>query len=203
MENKAEAGANAAAYGLGILGTSAKAALPELCKLLDDPKFPQCRSRTLFALCNLGKEGLAVVISRLDSTDTSIRMSAVLAICYSGIGTNAALAVPGLIQILEHDQGSAAVVAAKTLGELYIEPEIVVPALTNCLRGTDSPSPIMKSRQKMAIFALGKFGSKAQSAVPLLLKMAYGPNGGNYWAATNALGKIAPEVLPAAVRKEQ
>src|SRR5205823_6615066 len=137
MGNKAAARADAAAYGLGLLGSSARVAIPELSKLLDDPNLPRCRSRALFALCNLGNEGLAVVLSSMNSSDRNLRISAISAIGFGGIGTNATVAVPALIQILEHGDEEMAFLAGETLGNLRIEPETVVPALVGYLRKAD------------------------------------------------------------------
>lgn len=68
-----------------------------------------------------------------------------------------------------------------------MEPDLVVPALTNCLRSTDL------YLRGAALDALGKFGANARSAVPALIPELYDPDPSVRKWATNALTKVEPD----------
>ncbi len=70
-----------------------------------------------------------------------------------------------------------------------MEPEVVVPVLASALQ-----SPDCRLRQ-CAAHGLGDFGEKAKAAVPALLEALDDPWLKGRLFATNALVKIAPEVL--------
>jgi HEAT repeat protein len=84
--------------------------------------------------------------------------------------------------------------AADALGKLHIEPKKVVPALTLLLQDT-SPAA-----RYLAISGLGNFGTEARSAVPDITPFLESSDEGLRKAATDALRKIAPEVLTNASR---
>lgn len=78
--------------------------------------------------------------------------------------------------------------AADALGGLHIDPEVVVPALTNLVQDS---SPAARF---IAIMALGRFGPAARPAAPLILETLK-TREDLQWVSKNALREIAPEML--------
>ena len=105
------------------------------------------------------------------------------------LGTNASPAVPIFLRHLEHPNHFYRERAADALGNLHIEPETIVPALTHLLRD-DS-----KAARYLAIRGLGSFEFRARSAMPALTALLSDAEDGVRKAATNTLRKIAPEVI--------
>jgi HEAT repeat protein len=109
-------------------------------------------------------------------------------------GTNAAPAVPGLVNWLESKNGYNAEAAAFALGEIRVRPNIGVPALTWAVTNVDSAC------RYAAVDALGSFGPDARTAVPILVACLKDP-----WVASvtaRSLGQIrceAATVVPALV----
>jgi len=79
--------------------------------------------------------------------------------------------------------------AARALGRARLAPEIVVPAVTNAMRFDD-----MRTRVFVA-GALGHFRQEARGAIPVLITALSDPDYRVHMAVTNALSRIAPEVL--------
>jgi HEAT repeat protein len=101
--------------------------------------------------------------------------------------------VPVLIKSLSDEDSRVARSAAYVLGEMTLEPDLVVPAL---LKSLDYPYPDKYGYVRLAaIEALGNFGEAAQSAVPALTKLAQsdplGYVGGTF--AASALKEINPQ----------
>jgi len=105
------------------------------------------------------------------------------------MGTNARPALPRLLGMLATTNYGAAVGAILALGELKLEPHLVVPALTNCLLG-----PVTGLRF-FAAQALGRYGSEACSAVPALVRALDDSSAVVGRCATNALRAIDPQAL--------
>jgi len=197
--DRAEDRARNAQMGFAVLGALASNAVPELVKLLDVRKCPDTGSRAMWILGDLGPDGIAALIRRIESTNGYGGTTAIKVLSHRGLGTNALAAVPFLIRFVASEDEEDAVYAAEMLGNLKIEPEIVVPSLTSALRYSNAPVEYAMNakmnRQQMAAYALARFGRQATLAVPSLLKLAQDSEGYTYHLATNALGKIAPEVL--------
>jgi HEAT repeat protein len=109
---------------------------------------------------------------------------------YPVLASNAAPAVPLLIQCLHDVDPEVREMAAASLGRIALEPAQVVPALTNCL--SVSATPLLRVR---ATWALGVYREHARAAMPSLLNELTDPDPDVREAATNALRLIAPEVL--------
>ena len=105
------------------------------------------------------------------------------------MGSNAQPAVPLLIECLKDKDEMVAKEAAWSLGELQLEPNIVVPAL---ISNADPSRPIPYS---FVLFALGEFGTNARSAVPLLMQAFRSGDEKVRSAATHALENIDPNLL--------
>jgi HEAT repeat protein len=112
---------------------------------------------------------------------------------FEALGTNAAPAVPFLIQSLKNGRPNEAFPAAVMLGVLKLEPGLAVPALTNSVR-----HPIWMVRLS-AVHSLGDFGTNARPALPVLLNMLNDQE--LYEAVTNAIQRIDPETLKRATQK--
>src|SRR5205814_361410 len=105
----------------------------------------------------------------------------------SYLGTNARPAVEMLIRSLDdHTLGGG---AAVVLGRLGLEGDVCVPALERCLL---SPKPALRM---WGAISLGRFGDVAAPAVPELVKALNDGQESVRIEITNALMKIAPEVL--------
>jgi len=102
------------------------------------------------------------------------------------------LALPDLIRSL--DEQEIAYGAAQALGVARVAPELVVPALTNAMRFSDSSSRVFVTD------ALGHFREKARGAVPVIIPLLNDSDDRVRVAATNAVLRIAPEVLTNGVK---
>jgi len=78
------------------------------------------------------------------------------------LGPNAYSLIPLLVKNLQHPNAFAASMNARTLGELKLDPGLVVPALTRCLQ---DPRADLRGE---AARALAEFGSRARLALPAL-----------------------------------
>src|SRR5206468_4022804 len=85
--------------------------------------------------------------------------------------------------------------AAWILGTLKRQPEIVVPALINCLKDVRVPV------RRVAVDALSQFGQQAQGAVPALLEALNDPSAAVRKSASNALWEVDPKALEEALNR--
>ena len=170
------------------LGLDANAAIPELVRLMNDPKAPRTACAAAATLTSIGtREALPPVLTVLTNKNHPGRE--VVALNMFRMGTNAGPAIPALIQCLQDTNAFTTYAAAMSLGELKLAPNLAVPALTATLQASD---PMTRARSAQA---LAHFRSEARSAVPQLLKILQDPDWSARRAATNALRQIAPETL--------
>jgi len=172
-----------------ILGPQAAPAVPALTKLLTP-----WRDRTdaaLMALMFIGEAGFPPLVSVVTNKTAPLayRISAAQRIAAPGMnpGTNTAWAAPPLLSCI--DEPTLAPLAFSALGDLKIEPALVVPILAQRLE--DGNAVVAYA----AAEALGKFGAAASNAVPDLVRALASKNVLVREQATNALIEIAPEVL--------
>jgi HEAT repeat protein len=140
-------------------------------------------------MVQIGPEALWLLVGALTNSQSSSRHRQSAA---WGIGTmesNAAPAIPLLIGCLRDEKSGTAICAATALGRMKIEPAIVVPALTESLGSSNQDM-----RRIVADF-LPNFGNDARMAIPKLVSMLVDPDFTVRQGVTNALQKIAPEVL--------
>jgi len=104
------------------------------------------------------------------------------------LGTNAGPTVPLLIQELKHPNHYYRERAASTLAGLDIEPDIVIPALRSALSDV---SPAVRFH---AIDGLANFGTRARPAAAGILRIMQEEENLR-WTASNALTRIAPDML--------
>jgi len=182
--------AGRAALAFATLGRTAESAIPDLTKILNQTSGGDSRARAAFALGNIGPRGLPPLLFVLTNQQApKAQATAFAAWSISYLGTNARPAVPYLVTLLR--DASPAIVRASiySLGELNLEPDTVLPALQPFL---GHPTKWLNSE---AALALSKFGTQAVAAVPALRTNLQDSSDIVRCAATNALLKIAPEVL--------
>jgi HEAT repeat protein len=149
--------------GLGVLGPDARAAIPDVAKLLDDRRHAQMAAYTLH---QIGTEAAPVLVQALNSTNTWARSQAAGFLGASGD----AASVPSLIAALKDSDFITKSRAAHALSRFPEQAEVIVPALIGCL---DDPYDTFRMN---AARALGSFGEKAKPAFPNLMKMVTSTN---------------------------
>lgn len=179
--------AGRAFWGFVILGPDARTAIPDLLRVAHGGNKASAETATA-ALGYLGKDALPPLLVLATNRTFQFRGEAMVALGQMGyLGTNAHPAVLFFIRCLEDPE--FAVGAADILGRLGLENDISVPALVGCLQSTNS------SLREWGAISLGRFGQTARTAVPDLLKALADSEADVRDEATNALRKIAPEVL--------
>lgn len=177
------------------LGPIAEPAIPSLIGLVKNGGSGSCSAAHSLAV--IGPNGVYPLVQALTNGTLLIRIC--IAQMITDAGTNAGIAVPALVQCLTYEppekekaiaQDKELVAAlrgfsAQDLGVICVSSEIVVPALIKCLKDED-----MRVRFE-AIRALGKYGNRAQSAIPAIKQMlAEDPNQTLRSFATNTLQVI-------------
>ena len=182
----------AAFFCFMLLGEKATPAIPALTRRMNDPESSPFRKHTAVrALAYIGKEGLPSLLDALNDKQSANHEVAAISICQmASLGTNAKPVVPAVVGLLS--DRTLAGSAAHVLGSWGIEPDIVVPAL---VKTAQEPKKNIFLRCN-SIESLGKFGARARPAVPVLPESLGDVDGNIRHSATNALRKIAPEVLP-------
>ncbi len=165
-----------------ILGPSAASCVNELSSIANDPGNPAAATRATLALRVVGPAAYPVLLRIASATNAPNRWIAINAL--GVMGTNAASAVPMLIQTLADSGGDYARTAAHTLGRIALEPESVIPALIFALQHQDA---LMRWA---AADSLAAFGTNAFQAVPALQLALADQNQYVREAASNALQVI-------------
>jgi HEAT repeat protein len=121
-----------AELAFGALGPTASPAIPELSRLAALSKSPVRRDSAISALASLGKPAVPSLAALLSTPDPAVSRAVMLRL--SDLETNPRAFVPLLVQNLGHTNSFVATTSARTLAELKLDPEMVVPALTRCLQ---------------------------------------------------------------------
>ena len=179
--------ADDAAVYFRMLGSDGSPAIPELEALATDPARGKSAERAVAALGEIGTEALPALARITTNLQAKPRLAAIVRI--SSFGTNAAPAAPLLLGCLGDADWRIAGNAAEILGKLGLEPKKSVPAIARLLRRREPFLRMVTAR------SLSEFGKEAVSAVPCLVDALEDPNSMVWLAVTNALRKIAPEVL--------
>jgi HEAT repeat protein len=169
-----------ALMGLGVLGPDARAAIPDVAKLLDDRRHAQMAAYTLH---QIGAEAVPVLNLALKSTNTWTRSQAAGFLGVSGDDAS----VPDLIAALKDSDFITKSKAANALTRFPEQAEVIVPALIGCL---DDPNDTFRMN---AARALASFGEKAKPAFPGLMKMVINTNYQEGTTAAAVLMKIDAE----------
>jgi len=181
----------AAVMAFSILQTNAAAAIPELTRLMNDTNKPMAAKQAARALASLGKDALPHLLQALTNAtpdQLDYLLPAIGSMSY--LGTNAAPAIPLIVQIANRTNSNVFGSAIDALGRLKIKPKVVIPVLTGFLASTNNPELFVG-----AISAVGRFGDQAQSAIPAILPILTNSDPKARSKATNALMQIAPELL--------
>ena len=121
--------AESAKCSFRVLGPRAAPAVPALASLLGPSKDPGVAPCAVDALCCIGPAAMPALINALTNGNPDARFWSATAM--TSMGTNARPAVPALIVCLKAPAADRAAFLA--LGALKLEPELVVPALTDIL----------------------------------------------------------------------
>jgi len=207
-----------------VLNTNANSAIPDLVSIVNlpdntswenyepawglaDPSFPnRC---ALFALANIGPSAAPALLACATNSSMNARCDAVHLL--SKMGTNARPALPLLLQIIQDPTNRLSALAARTLGNLKLEPETVIPALTNALERrkdllqpfTSGPMQPRMGFQYEVLQALARYGPGARPAIPIMIRWLDNEDPFIPWYAADALGKMDTEpdlIVPALTR---
>jgi len=138
---------NLAMKGFIILGGDAKAAVPDLVRILEDSDSAKIRGNAAYALGNIGpaaNDALPALIRSVTSTNRPADGHPWTAFRQNG-------------------PEPAAITA---LGKIHAEPAVVIPLLLLCMSNTNGVVAYV------AMTAIGEFGSDAQQAIPTLISEA-------------------------------
>jgi HEAT repeat protein len=190
----------AAIQGLGAQGPAAKAAISDLEKESTDPNLPN-RVITRVALIHIAgpsQERVGALADLLRLREPCDGAAAYAAAELGKLGRQAKSAAPQLLNAFEHPDAQVRVNAADALGQVGADPKKAVPALIGLLK--DDPE---REVRRSAAGALGEWGAAAVAAVPALRKALRG-EGGGWWVAADAIGKIGgPDAVLALVEAMQ
>jgi hypothetical protein len=128
---------------------------------------------------------LRLMTNYFDGPSTAERASKVIV----SMGTNARPALPALITLLTNKTRGVDILGIKVLGELKLEPQLVVPALANCLVSSNETARFAAAR------ALRRFGENAGNAVPALLRVLDDSDADVQRCASNSLRAIDAQAL--------
>lgn len=162
LTDKDEILASCVSWTFLFLGPKARAAIPELTRIMNDPKGGDPQRRAASVLGYLGEEAFHPLMAALTNQQGKVRREALRGM--GSLGTNAARGVPVFVEYLSDQDQDLACEAALTLSRLTLEPKTVVPALMHSL--TDSRPKVRVS----AIIALSRFGTESSVALPQLIQ---------------------------------
>jgi hypothetical protein len=188
------------------LGNEARPAIPDLAELLRKRKGREASRRAIFVLRQLGRDAVPPLVAEVKDRRSLNRVQAVQALeAMRDLDTSSGAAVRALAQALVESAAQTewklAEVTARALGELVLNPEISVPALTNAVCFSRGGTHSARAGLRMEVgIALGRFAQDARAAVPVLVELLTDPEPVVQDAATLALRDIAPEVLEQAAK---
>jgi len=180
-----------AVHALHLIGDAAAPAIPYLeaaSAANDTPGDWELRPAAGAALIRIRREPLAPHIGPLRDTDTDMSKWIERAIMIGYLGTNAAAAVPILVQAM--DKNNNEIIrgyAVKALGMVHSHPELCVGPLAEMVA-----SPALDLRQK-AIDSLSTFGRDAKPAWQAILQSLNDSDPRVRVSATNAVKEIDPD----------
>jgi heterodisulfide reductase subunit C len=170
-------------------GLNPAEAIAELAEMAADPRLPAAYDATV-VMATLGEPGLPPLLAAMANPAHPHRTFAMrLLVFMKGQGVDASAAVPELVKYMQEADEGVAGSAADTLGDLKLMPELSVAALGHYVQDA------RENVRVLAIFALGEFGEEGRPAVPALIGCLSDTNRLVRNDATDALRKIAPEVL--------
>jgi hypothetical protein len=185
-----------AMWAFKTLGPDARAAVPDLVNVAKNQRTGASAAVTVLGY--IGPDALPALLVFAGDITFKYRVDAIGAIGQVPyLGTNAHATVVCLTNCLKVQDLDMKVAgeAAVVLGQFGIESEISVPALAECLRSRDA------TLRSWGAIGLEKFAETARKAVPDLRASSEDTDEYVRLCATNALRKIAPEVLTNSVNE--
>jgi len=197
LNDPAQVHLDVAATCFWLLGTNASAAVPELTRLANDQKSPRASEAALNALAHADQDGLPHVLAILANPNAPGRADAAgCARSASRLGTNASLAVRLLSECVRNQDQQLAISASESLRDLTLEPGITVPALTKGLQDPRRRVRFVCARSLVVCArSVAWLGELKRCSAPALMVALQDPDWQVRVFVTNALSKIAPEVL--------
>lgn len=183
----AEERADRAVTVFHILGPRAQAAIPELTRLALTAPDQRRAVRCIIALTHLGPEALPSALALVTNSPPHTRSYAILTL--HAYGTNAAVAVPILVQYLSDKDNWIAEDAATTLGGFGSLRSVVIQSLTNAMRSLSTQARVR------AVEIILQAKAPTSETVPALLPLLTDPEYTVRDATTNVLLEIAPELF--------
>jgi HEAT repeat protein len=189
-----------AAVAFRILGPEAAPAVPALSNIV---KNSRSRRAAMWALSDIGKEGLPTLMDTLEDERTK-EMAAFCIVRMCDKGVDISRALPSILMVDRETSEMAKTNNSVFFDHIYAigvseywrwnppvtrHPQFLVSALTNCMHHTNLVI------QVEAINGLGRLGEAAQPAVPALKEALDVRVIAVQEAAVEALELIAPEVL--------
>jgi HEAT repeat protein len=120
--------------------------------------------------------------------DKAARVNAALAL--ANLGRDANPAVPDVVRALTDGRDRRSLLNVLEVVDLGPEAADGVPALAECLKGTD------RGERRDAARVLGRIGRAAEAAVPALREALWDPDAEVAKAAAWALGRVDPTAAP-------
>jgi HEAT repeat protein len=174
-----------ATAALRLLGPLAAPAVPELARRISLTNSPDARLSAIAALSCIGPPAAPIMASVL-SNHLDAKSAWVMS-CIEDMGTNARPLLPILVRNLQHQDIGVVASAEYALGALKLDPTLVVPALTDCLRDP------RRDARWAATYALMKFGALARDSLPALTNALRDPDRDVRNIAATAIEAIAPK----------
>jgi hypothetical protein len=172
-----------------MLGADGRGAIPELLALTQAKRY---RTKILAgkALAVMGADGVGALLGTVTNQPVPQDLDLNgLFWCWRTLGEDANRWVPVLLEQLKSTNGFAAGTSAVLLGLGHVQPEIVVPALSNAVYADDAWV------RRAALNGLGEFGVQARPVAGLLVNALEDSDPNVRSQATNTLRRIAPEML--------
>jgi HEAT repeat protein len=173
--------------GFEILGTNAQPAIPQLVRIAKGERHQTIAHRAVVALGRIGPPALPALTQLLSDTNCPVRGAVVIEIAH--FATNSPSVGPMILQLTSDPSPAVSCAAAGMVGNIGIPHELAVPVLVKALASQDTGT------RRLAAFSLGQYTTQAVEAVPALRQLLLDPHYLARNSATNALLKIAPEVL--------
>jgi HEAT repeat protein len=178
-----------ALWGFEILGSRASPAVPDLVRLTNDPRKEQRCSVAMGALGYVGQEGFSPLLEVLERGGAGRFNAAAAIVQMHRSGVDISAAFPALLVQERENRKFVGPNFSLDLETLAKDSAFFITALTNCLRHTNGDVRAEAAR------ALGMLREGARPAVGPLMGAITDPVLLVREEATNALRKIAPEVL--------
>jgi hypothetical protein len=154
-----------AALGLGVLDPSAKPTVSELVPLFNNPTL--CKEPA-YVLASMGGQGLPPLRSAVKTALKKAAPPAWQGLCaiwaLAQFPTNGQAIVPEVLAGLTNKNPAFRQTCAWALARIQTDPEVAVPALTNCVN--------VQGMRYFCLKALENYGPRAKSAVPFLVEMS-------------------------------